>query len=99
MNKNAVSSLLALGIFVVVFYMFKTPLMALFSGNTVGNTIRGYPALGVPTALGPVVPVNFALTAATGDQYSTPPPGYVRNSTGGLTAVPDSNGIGGGFAT
>jgi hypothetical protein len=51
MNKNAVSTLLSVGIFVVVLYMFKDQLKAVFSGNTVGNSTRGLAALGARTAL------------------------------------------------
>jgi hypothetical protein len=101
MNRNAVSTLLSLAIVFVVFYMFKDKLKAVISGNLVGNSIRGFPALGVPTAPSATVNVPFALTAATGDQFpnSALPPGYYRNSTGGVSAYPDPSGIGGGFAT
>jgi hypothetical protein len=96
MSRSA-SSLLSLLIFGVLVYAFRNQLKTLFSGaGAFGSSLRGSLGYGVPTQ---PVPVNFALTSATGDQYSTPPPGYVRNSTGGISALPDPNGIGGGFAT
>lgn len=102
MNKGAVSTLISAAIFFVVIYMFKDQLKAAVSGNALGNTLRGIPVLGARTSAGPaVVNIPFAWTSATGDQFpdSALPPGYHRNSTGGVTADPDPNGIGGGFAT
>lgn len=101
-QPNPAQTVLSLGIVALLFYLFRAQISSAFAsvipGAPVISSFAGSPTYGYAAGTNPVA-VNFALTAATGDQYPTPPPGYARNSTGGITALPDPNGIGGGFAT
>jgi hypothetical protein len=84
MNKNAVSTLLSLGILIVVIYMFKDQLKAVISGNTVGNSIRGLAVLGAPTAL--TAPAGV-IKATNGDEFQRIASGVDNTgagNTGGL---------------
>jgi hypothetical protein len=88
MRRDSVSTLVSLLILGVVAYMFRGQLSSIFSGLKVGGSTKGASPAS-PTAPG----VAFYPIAPGQTEVGT------VNSTGGFTAAPDPNGIGGGFAT